>query len=788
MTAAGELDGRRSIDELLRFYSQMGIPHFQRGLVWDTGAVSLLLESIYHGTPCGSIILWAPPDAALQGIPLGESSARFLIVDGQQRIRSLHSVFANGSADGPASENDVEEGPYDSEDSERDDGIWCLNLGRLPEFAASFEGGRRYQLFRRVRDPRGPIQAGRPRVDREALLPLKWFTDSDGVHQFVDLPENQAIAKAAKAVLANETVSQQLRQMRSRRAFDVSTLDSGHSHQDVVATFNRINSSGKRVEAEEKAFANLVASCDHAEDAIRAFFEQTWEKTKRKWVHGTIEALTHDDLLQRQKESRFGFKLFMRVFVMALVYHSNRSLGSASLSFDSADQETLFKVRDHLRPILDATVDLLVAVKTILREKLCCDDFRMLPETASLWPVFQLLIRFPQLVTERDVVAAVALRLMVTNVGKNVGNRELLALCASINKAQNAAEALAVFEGDGLGSGDVAKAISSGLSEAQSLTNRYVLVFYWLLRSREAADFSYDLNLPAHAAELRKLYSTDSEPLLSESIEPEKQHIVPYKRLKRLFNLSGARPGRHPIHNIGNVTYISAGENSFTTGVGENPLKLDGEPRSNLQAHMLGDTELTAFEALCPASGQAGVQGKKAESEYAGFCGTRREKIAEELIRWEMTLRDQSVGRGAATASLLPAPRRIAPGPVDRMLALDYAQAISQSLMRLFQRGMKPVSNKDVDLAMAYSPKGVGKGQAVRVSLFAGGKRIGLKLSDPRIASEFIARFGIHTRVRKGVPGCDIPTHNQADAGRAAEILDWISKKLWPDGEGPVTV
>ena len=72
MTASGKLDGRHSIEELLGFYSQMGVPHFQRGLVWDTGSVSVLLESIDYRTPCGSIILWAPPDAAEQGIPLGE--------------------------------------------------------------------------------------------------------------------------------------------------------------------------------------------------------------------------------------------------------------------------------------------------------------------------------------------------------------------------------------------------------------------------------------------------------------------------------------------------------------------------------------------------------------------------------------------------------------------------------------------------------------------------------------------------------------------------------------------
>lgn len=109
----------------------------------------------------------------------------------------------------------------------------------------------------------------------------------------------------------------------------------------------------------------------------------------------------------------------MRAFMMELAYHANRSVGSASLAFDAADQETLTKASVHLPPILDETVALLAEVKQILRDKLYCDDFRMLPETASLWPIFQLLIRFPKIVPAgRDIVAALALRLMLAKTDK----------------------------------------------------------------------------------------------------------------------------------------------------------------------------------------------------------------------------------------------------------------------------------------------------------------------------------------------------------------------------------
>ena len=54
-------DGMRtvSIEHILNNYQYLGVPHFQRGSVWTHENVSALLESLYHGTPCGSIVLWA---------------------------------------------------------------------------------------------------------------------------------------------------------------------------------------------------------------------------------------------------------------------------------------------------------------------------------------------------------------------------------------------------------------------------------------------------------------------------------------------------------------------------------------------------------------------------------------------------------------------------------------------------------------------------------------------------------------------------------------------------------
>jgi hypothetical protein len=106
--------------DILRTAPRLGIPHFQRGLVWDTSNRVALLESLYDGAPCGMFVTWRPTAAVdpcrvgisvLTGELLKSSDALWL-VDGQQRTRTLISIFrdclqaerngADGADDAPA--------------------------------------------------------------------------------------------------------------------------------------------------------------------------------------------------------------------------------------------------------------------------------------------------------------------------------------------------------------------------------------------------------------------------------------------------------------------------------------------------------------------------------------------------------------------------------------------------------------------------------------------------------------------------------------------------------------
>ncbi|MDD1770748.1 MAG: DUF262 domain-containing protein, partial [Methanomassiliicoccales archaeon] len=213
-------EGRCAVRDLLQSYDWMAIPHFQRGLVWDSGSVALLLESLYFGTPCGSILLWRPDDLAKHlakhGVALGERP-EYLIIDGQQRIRSLHDVFGYDTADraGRQEEAGQEQEPEAvTGDSAGPADVWCLNLARLPEFKGQFEDEGRFRLFGCHRDPLVPAadDAGRPDLkQRQALVPLQWFLEHASDPERLERESRGTTAAAAvKAVLNSASVQARL--------------------------------------------------------------------------------------------------------------------------------------------------------------------------------------------------------------------------------------------------------------------------------------------------------------------------------------------------------------------------------------------------------------------------------------------------------------------------------------------------------------------------------------------------------------------------------------------------
>lgn len=80
---------------------QIRIPAFQRGFVWDSDRVAYLMDSIYKRYPFGSLLFWRTRerlkfDRKLGPFELPEPQVDYpidYVLDGQQRITSIYSVF-----------------------------------------------------------------------------------------------------------------------------------------------------------------------------------------------------------------------------------------------------------------------------------------------------------------------------------------------------------------------------------------------------------------------------------------------------------------------------------------------------------------------------------------------------------------------------------------------------------------------------------------------------------------------------------------------------------------------
>ena len=98
------------LQELLRKYNagEYQLPAFQRPFVWRPRQTLNLLDSLFRGYPISVIYLWKPgpsskllakrrPYKSKDGPPRAQQFDAF-IIDGQQRLTSLHAAFGFAEA------------------------------------------------------------------------------------------------------------------------------------------------------------------------------------------------------------------------------------------------------------------------------------------------------------------------------------------------------------------------------------------------------------------------------------------------------------------------------------------------------------------------------------------------------------------------------------------------------------------------------------------------------------------------------------------------------------------
>jgi hypothetical protein len=567
-----------TVEQVLNRVPELGIPHFQRGLVWGDESTAALLESLYYDTPCGSFVLWQPKDCEQFGIRLDAASTtpiRYLVIDGQQRIRSLHAVFDSTA-----------------------DRTWCVNLGAVPGLVPTKDPlARQMSMFVRTLDPVRRSKEQRNLPAARNVVPIRVIEKAESWSDPAIEPYRALLSldEAAVAKVYGE-LRKGIVAIRSRPFF-VSIQRAGQL-AEMVNLYNRINSGGKRVEIEERAFARMVGLQPATFNDLKAAFDE---------VHGPHESgakldraeLERDEVLSRQKERAFGFKLFIRVFLQVCQHHLGFPQGRTEFSFELAEKASFISAFGSLE---QTQADALWAearrvlrqVRSVLRDPLYCDDLRFLPDASALTPVFQLLIHYPRLGEDRyrPLLAALSLRLMLAELD----SRRLLELVAVAGDPHQVAMRAIAKMLAMLNDRMTPAALAGRLQYANSIQSRYVLLLYWLERSLGARDFRY-----AHVPLPHALKGEERK--LTEVVEPEKQHLLPFIKAQKLYGGELRRGGSHAVNSIGNLTYISRAQNDFDGGLGERLARLDLEDRDNLEAHLLlderrGNRVLGDYDAL----------------------------------------------------------------------------------------------------------------------------------------------------------------------------------------------
>lgn len=680
-----------SVNDILTNYPTLGIPHFQRGSVWSDENIAALLESLYFDTPCGSIVLW-PNDQQENGklFPMkktknGASSSRIfdkLVIDGQQRIRSLYSVFAgeteyhndpvdDGSDSSESPGNDGEEGaavPY----------VWAINL-----FAALSQEQKdlhiraknqpRYRnLFAKVQDPETKKDKSQVYPYQYDFFPLKYIGKTDFNICFADeVPKKPCIfvdvdvsdpkaknelRKRIKDTLIDKVLPS-LTKLKTRNAFAVYLLSEDSKLEDVIHTFIRINSGGRPVQSEEKAFSRLVQLCPCEIEPNGSKLNGTADYVKN--IFNSIQELEghsvnqseDNDYLQRLQERQFGFRLFIRVFILAMNYHTGKAIGTTGLSFSviqeearqltGGSEEERGKNILSLRELWEITSRIVIAVRRLLMDQLKLDTLAFLPDSRSLLPVFMLLIKHPDFMTGEGKYyeikddykmhfAYILLTVLLAATGENEG--EIMKLTTLLREVPLTGEKTLqlLVAGELLNSGlenfaesmercknleekwrkIVTAAAEIGkengrLQYANSLTNRYVLLLYALERRQGVCDF-YGASLPKwdtcpqekHLDETnrwRRYEKYDDSLLISEKSFPEKQHIVPYSAFRHSYGGKG-RVVNSPANNIGNITYISQDQNRESLGC--RWLWLSGLDEKLKKGHLISPKAVMQFYAI----------------------------------------------------------------------------------------------------------------------------------------------------------------------------------------------
>ncbi|MDC0311285.1 DUF262 domain-containing protein [bacterium] len=624
-------NGFCSIGDLVGCLPQLGLPHFQRGQVWNDSSISRLLESLMLDTPCGSLILWAPqelqevPDEI--GVPVqmwGTESLDYLVVDGQQRLTALSRVFKA---------------------KER----WAINLAAIPELRAVFDKEpsprlRRRNLFleqpTKLNNEASAGMIGRRKAELQDLVLL------DNIQkQGEDAWPYSALRPDIWSKLVSGIQGILNRQLQV-------VIKREECLEEMVRLYNRINSSGEVVKQEERAFAAMFRFNANT---------GTWLKDNFAAVHGNA-AVNRNDALKRQRERLFGFRLFVRTFTQIAAHHMGQNDKDLSRLDEWLWDDRWMELSEERLEVFGIAGVVIKRVADVLRESLCCDDFRFLPSAEALRPVFTLICRFPDV--EDSVLARCLLSLQLSRsvVVKCEEPQHVLSKIRHANTLEKALDCFPVL-------GDEQELLNA-LETSQSMQDSWVSLLYWFQRSRMARDYG-GIGFSG------KSYDSCSSELNAASLA-HKEHIVPFSLLHPAYEELEAKGGHsraHIVNSIGNLTFVSE---NFNYAHGSDPIRLWEIDRHLLSPHQLSREKTllryrSAIQLLSEGNFEAGREA------YCDFISVRVKNIASEMHLWLTEKMEVTAGK----PNKRPKAQLIHPSAEDEVRAMLWPVEFEEEVLKL---------------------------------------------------------------------------------------------------------
>lgn len=638
-------NGFVTVDGLLGALPELGMPHFQRGQVWRSDSVSRLMESLIWDTPCGSIILWVPdgpidtfgepvPDWSAAGDRTA-SAVQFLVVDGQQRLTALRSVL----------DRDPDTEP-----------TWALNLAALPELwplLPAAPGRRQRQRPMVVAMPRQPVGASSQRQASHAaeirdLVPLDTIAQKGSG----SWPHGQPPTLGPGAELWHRVVAG-VEKIRSRRLQVV--VKRRTPLPEIVALYNRINSSGVPVRPEERGYAAMVSYEPRAADWLRDCFLRAHPPED-----DSVQTVDRSTVLKRERERAFGFPLFVKTFAQAASHHQDRD-GADPATLPALAWDEQWMAHPEVRAdLLTATADVIGQVADVLRNILYCDDFRFLPSADPLRPVFTLMWKYPNL-TDEVIARAILAGQVGALTAPQIGPGEV---ARRIRSSNTLGEALGCLPPT-----PTREQIRTGLAQARSMQDRWVSLLYWYERSRGACD-----------------YGLRFRPLSRES-RAHKEHVVVFSLLHPAFpDLDASGHARsHEANSVGNLTFLSE---EFNVAHGADPVNLDEAPPEFRPPHHLDDRAVRDAYRAAIDHLRAG-QPEDGRLAYREFLRLRIDSLAEGINSWVTAM----MGTQPADLYRTPAPQRLHPSDADLIRARQWPTDFQDAILALTAR-IDPTTGK----------------------------------------------------------------------------------------------